>query len=802
MIELATALRLAGPDVAAALRERFRVEIMAMVEGYAALPKEAVERVLADDGIDLAAFFAEGWSGGPQAHEILMRAARLGDPAIAASLYRRRKHADPAVFAEVLAHVDDEEDEGWHAEYGVVQALREIAGRDPLSAATMPFSVVVRQAAADRCADVPYAVAVDLCVAVADRCTRTDLLDLAKEPLGHPGLAAMLVEAAQAPDPSAYLADRRPPEEWLDPAAARTFLHLRQSTENPRGLEDRPEFDWDLVRREHARKRLGETALGWLTSWEGCPEDLVHEALKAARPRVALKHAVWLPFDIVSNQGALAAAEFDDAMRRGIAAGWMPLDRVLGEAAPANRMLSALPDIPEVRSALAEAFAPLGDDPHLWLTFYARLPRFAGSVVDMVAGVAASPVSKRSTTWPRPLAAVFPATEPENTRALFLNLLRLLPDSVTVALAPYFDARAVQHLLVFHYQALSPQVRKALVDEHGVPALASRAASGWLSKEEVAELLAYDEPAIDASLFAHAQVPDEERVRILAGVRTDGSRGRVAPEVLAVLEDINLGHYRARLTAGLGGGDPGVAAVILRRLRLGTEAGRLLLLVSVWERYGPTEVEELLGLGRLPAATVKTVRALLPAEDGLARLRERQAAAMAPGQVVAYLAKKGGQAEENLRRAVQEGVPLPWPELTDAVLDGRLDGQMAGLLCEQPGCTREFAMAVLGAGARHGRPVTPPKRTVLERMLRAGVLTSEDLLAYGTSPVAFLDLIARTPQAAPSRSAVVEPCEAARALAADLLGDDPEAWVVAVRMFRDFSGTLPELFATARAATS
>ncbi|WTW93779.1 hypothetical protein OG216_10480 [Streptomycetaceae bacterium NBC_01309] len=801
MIELVAALRLAGPEVAAALRERFRAEIVTMVEGSAALPKDAVVRVLAEGDIDFAAFFAEGWSGGPQAHELLMRAARLGDPAIAVSLYRRRKHTDPAVFAEVLAHIEDENDERWHVEYGLVAALREVARRDPVGAATVPFAAVVRHAAADRCADVPYAVAVDLCVAVADRCTRTDLLDLAKAPLGHPGLAALLVEAAQAPDPSAYLADRRPPEEWLDPAVARAFLHLRLASENRRAVEERPDFDWDLVRREHARKALGATSLEWLTSWEGCPEDLVHEALKAARPRVALKHAAWLPFDLVFNQDAVATAEFTDAMRRGISAGWMPLDRVLGEAAPANRMLPVLPDTPEVRTALAEVFAPLGDDPHLWLTFYTRLPRFAGSVVDLVADVAASPASKRSTTWPRPLAAVFPATEPENTRALFLKLLGLLPDSVTVALAPHFDARAVQHLLVFRYQALSPEVRDALVATHGVPALASRAASGWLSEEEVAELLAHDEPAVDASLYAHAQVPDAERVRILAGIRTDGGRGRVAPEVLAVLEEINLGHYRARLTAGLDGGDPGVAAVILRRLRLGTEAGRLSLLAAVWERYGPAEVEELLALGRLPAATVKTVRALLPAEDGLARLRDRQAAATAPGQVVAYLAKKSGQAEENLRRAVQEGVPLPWPELTEAVLDGRLDGPMVGYLCEQPECPREFAMAVLGVGARPGRRVPPPKHSTVEQLVRSGVLSPEDLLRHGTSPSGFLDLIARSPNAS-SDSQIAEPCDAARALAAEQLGDDPEAWAVAVRLFRDFSGTLPELFATARAAVS
>ncbi|WP_436774453.1 hypothetical protein [Yinghuangia sp. YIM S09857] len=801
MIELVTAMRLVEPEVAAALSERFRAEIEAIVEARVGLPRTAVTRIFAQDDFDVAGLLVEGWSGGPRADDLLMRAARLGDPAVAASLFRRNRAMDAALYAEVLAHVADEDDQGWHEPYGVVHALREIARRDPLAAATMPFSAAVRQAAADRCGDVPYAVAVDLCVAVADRCARTDLLDLAKEDLGHPGLAALLVDAAQAPEPSAYLADRRPPEEWLDAAAVRAFLGVRLATENPRSVEERPALDWDLVRREHARKPLDDAALGWLTSWEGCPEDLVHEALKARRPNIAFRHATWLPFDVVSHEGVLFGTDFADAMRRGISDGWLPLDRILGEAAPANHMLALLPETPEVRTALADLFAPFGDDPHLWLTFYSRLPRFAGSAVDLVAEVAASPTAKRTTTWPRPLAAVFPATEPENTRALFLHLLRLLPDSVVIALAPYFDARAVQHLLVYHYQALSPRARDALVAAHGVPALASRAACGLLTKEEVAELLALDEPAVDAALYVHARVPDTERARILAGLRTDGGRRRVAPEVVSALYELNLGHYRARLTAGIPGGDPGVATVILRCLRLGTQAGRLRLLAAVWERYGPAEVEELLNLDRLPATTVKTVRALLPAEDGLARLQDLLAAETSPEKVVAYLAKKAGRADENLRRAIQEGVPLPWPQLADAVRDGLFSRQMVDELCELPDCTNEFGRAALGVGARHGRPASLPNRSAVERMLRTGALVPEDLLHHGTSPAAFLDLISRDPTGA-REGRGAEPCEAARALVAEHVGEDPDAWAVAVRLFPDFTGTLPQLLATARAAVA
>lgn len=805
MLELVTALRLARPDVAAALVGRFRGEVEGVVADQAGLAVEAVRRVLdagsaEAGGFDVVGYLREGPDGGPHTTDLFLRAARLGDPATAANLYRRRERLDPAVTAAVLANVADPLDDEWYVRYGLVDQLRMEAKFDPVAAARLPFAALVYTAAADRCAHVPYAVAVDLCVAVADRGTPKDLRALAKEDLGHDGLAALLVQAARSPKPSAFLADERPPEEWTDPAAVRAYVRVRTAGGRMPEVDEHPPLDWDLVRKDHARSPLGGDSLACLSAWEDCPDDLLAEGLRRNAPYV-VRMASHLPFDVVhSAELERWPSQFAHALRRGVAEGWMPLDRILTEGRSAHRMLTAIVGAPGVRDALTEVFAPLGEDPSLWLTLYAKLPRFAGSTTELIAEVLTA--KKRTTKWPRPLAAALPATEPENTRALFLDLIRKMPDTLTIALAPHLDARAVQHLLVFH--TLPDAVRDALVAAHGTAALAAYAATHRITEDEVDWLLDHDEPSVDAMVFAHARLTHAERVRILSGIRRDGARVRVAEEVLDVLEDVNLGHHRAHVTAGIAGGDPGVAKVILRRLRLGTPGGRLRLIVGVWERYGPDTVRELLDPERLTAGTVKAVNEALDAPDGtgLDRLRAQLAAEDDPERIVARLAKSPRDPAELVRRFEQEGTQLPWPELLVAARDDRLSTSVIAALAENPGCPRDFALETLAAFARRGDPTGRRSVNWRDRLLRNSTMTPEDLLRQGLRPASYLDLITRRPGPESRAGTVAEPCAEARELTGAFLGDDPEAWTVAIRLFREFSGTLPELLATAQAAVA
>lgn len=791
MHELVTALRLAGPDVRAALVERFRTQITTTVTEYAKLPEQAIAKILADGDFDAAGYLAEG---GPLEDDLMLRAARLGDPRVALALLDRRGGIPEDLLREIRTHITDPEDPAWHVERGFVHRLRAHAAADPLAAAAWPFPKLVFDVASDLCKELPYAVAIDLCVAVADRGDREMLRRLALRDLVHTGLNDLVMAAADAPSPSAYLADLRPPEEWIDAAAVRAIAAVRRHDGKPSLDAELPPLDWDLVRREHERRPFDRDSLPSLTRWPDCPDDLVEAALSANLVST-VEYAARLPFDIVDNSKlADWNYHFRDVVRRGVTAGWLPLDRLLTEAAPAGRIAGALPyDAEEVGTALAKALAPLGNDPVNWLTLYSRLPRFEGTIAALVDEVA-SGAGKRATKFPRPLPAAMPATPPENTRETFLGILRAMPDEVTVALAPYLDARSVQHILV--YREPSDTVRDALVAAHGSVALAGYAAHA-LERDRVEWLMAHDDPATDASLFAHAPLTDADRVRMLAGIRTDGSRGPVPQELLDVLGEVNLGHYRDRVTAGLTSGDLGVARVIAGRLRLATEGGRMRLLVAVWERNGPEGVREILDMDRFPASTVKAVEAALAQPDGIDRLRARMAADDAPEEFLKRLRKKSGYAYERLRKLIGEGRDVPWDAAVAAADADTLDRDVVDALVDRRELPTEFAYAALRWGARNGELRSADWR---EHLLLRG-LTPEDLLRHAPQPARYLNVVAfdRRYQNR-RRGRWAEPCEAAQALVDEHLGTNPDAWTVALHLFPDFTGTLPELLATARAA--
>lgn len=792
MHELVTALRLAGPDVRAALVERFRTQITTTVAQYAKLPEESIAKILADGDFDAAGYLAEG---GPLERDLKLRAARLGDPKTATALIPGRDAISDDVLRELRTHIADPDDPAWHVDYGLVHKLRVSAGGDPLAVAAWPFPKLVFDVASEHCKNLPYAVAIDLCVAVADRGDREMLRRLALRDLVHVGLNDLVMAAADAPSPSAYLADLRPPEEWIDAAAVRAIAGVRRHDGKPPQDAELPPLDWDLVRREHERRPFDRESLPWLTRWPDCPDDIVAAALSANLVNTT-QCAARLPFDIVENDKlADWSQHFREVVSRGVTAGWLPLDRLLTEAAPAGRIAGALPfDVDEVGTALAKALAPLGTDPVNWLTFYSRLPRFEGTIAALVDDVA-SGAGKRATKFPRPLPAAMPATPPENTRETFVAVLSAMPDAVTVALAPYLDARSVQHILV--YREPSDAVRDALVAAHGSVALAAFAAHGGLERGRVEWLMAHDDAATDASLFAHAPLTDADRVRMLAGFRTDGSRGPVPQELLDVLNDVNLGHYRDRVTAGLTSGDLGVARVIAGRLRLATEGGRMRLLVAVWERNGPEGVREILAMDRLPATTVKAVEAALAQPDGIDRLRARMAADDAPEEFLKRLRKKSGYAFERLRKLVGEGRDVPWDAAVAAADADTLDRDVVDALVDRSELPPEFAYAALRWGARNGDLRSADWR---ERLLFRG-LTPEDLLRHAPQPARYLTAVAFDRRRHNARRRQwAEPCETARALVDEHLGTNPDAWTVALHLLPDFTGTLPELLATARAA--
>ncbi|MEU5207824.1 hypothetical protein [Streptomyces sp. NPDC020742] len=816
---LRLALRLADPETADALAERLRPELMAALTERLGLSQESLAGLLGPDAAALRAAMAEE----PEA--FLLRAAAAGDPEVARALWsaqylpsgqhRKRPVKDiPGLLDALMAGAGaaDPTDPRWDEEGGLVPVFQEEATPvEVVAALTGPFPQLISYALGRLAPNLPLMAALDACTALAHlaggevfRAFVRAVEGATDLDLGHPELLDLLRSAAGADDPAAFLREHRPAGAPTDPAMVRALLRARDGF----GHQERPEaVDWDLVRQEHARYPFGtepRPARGFrpgnplftLIRWEGCPRELVLEAFRTD-PSATARSAAELPFEtLVGPEARAGRVPLEEVLGRGIRAGWLSAERVLTEVTPAMEVLHALPyDHEPTRKAIGALLAPLGTDPVNWLTCYARLGRARGTVAELIADAAdATSRQKRTTAWPRRLEAVFPATAPEASRAAFLGLFGCASQEAQTAVVPHFDPRAVQHLLV--YGDPSPAVRDALTAAHGVAAPASQAACRSLSPEQLQHLLDLDAPQVDAVLFLHGHIDQRERERMLAGRLRGGGTRRVPDALLRTLDEVNLGHYRHWLVAGLESGDLGVARKIVGRLKLQTPAARLRLLIAVWERNGPDGVREILAMDRLPVALRRQTERALEAPDGLEQLRARLAAEEDPAKLIAYLTTAPSYAaDRQAHKLAGDGIALPWPALIEARRAGELPGRLATALAERPDCPRELLLELLPDAPASGHD----DRTWVRSALRRGALTPEDLLDHcGPAREALGRLLraVESPDAQADRRGIRH---RAAALATAHLGTDVEAWALCLQLLPTFAGSLRELMTTAGA---
>ncbi|RCV55173.1 hypothetical protein [Marinitenerispora sediminis] len=797
------ALRLADPAVGTDLLKRLPEEAATTVASRYGLP-ERVAAALVESQPDLVrAVLAPAERDGGLDRRLYAHAAALGDPEAGRVLYNIHRWAEvaPGLRAAVLATADPG-DPGWYTEDGLVPALLRSKDADTLHPALAgPFPEVVAHAVRELGSDLPLPVLLDACAVLADRGGADAVARLAEQvaEMAHAGLADTLRAAAAAPDPGAFLRARRPGAEWTDVAAVGALLRVRRNPQRL-GLPCVP-LDWELVRREHERRPFEGAQFIALSEWPDCPQEFVMAGFRSA-PRMAAKRAARLPMEVLSGEDARADRfGFEKPVQRALASGWWSPERLLAEVAPAHRIVAALPyGHAATRTAVADALAPLGADPSAWLTLYARLPRFDGPFTALVSEAATA--KRRSTRWPRPLEAAFPATPPEKSRAVFLDLLMCASEEARLAVVPHLDARAVQHLLV--YGRPSERVRDAVVAAHGTPALTSFAAASSLPERDLAWLLDLDDPDVNASLFAHCAIPQAERVRMLAGERRDGGREPVGEPLLRELDGTNLGHYRHWLTAGIGSGDVGVTRVLLDRIRLHTLAGRLRLLVALGERNGAEAVRDVAEHPRFPAMTRRLIAAALEDPDPVATLRRRLEAEEQPERLAATLLAEGARPGEQVKKLLSEGGSLPWPELERAHTAAPFPSALLLELVHEAGCPRSLQLALLRtppSGSRHYRG--QHGLWWLTKVLDEGLITPADVLELSPEPrrvLGYLNELATSNDDRPRLRARFG--AETRRLARTHLGADPEAWTVAVRLFPEFAGTLPELFRTAAAITA
>lgn len=805
---LASAYSLAEPSTAAVLIRSLRCETLSLLRDGYRLPRRLTETVLASGDRELQVALARNGAGSTPGQRL--RLAQLGDPEVSRALYMTerwpRSSRDNAAAAVLTAA--DPADPAWRAPGGLVEELLGKTRSAELSPALhAPFPELVLHALRHCGPYLPLPMVLRAARSVLRHGGPEQLVALAalvdeEDGLSHPGLPALLRRAAAAPDPGALLSgDPSPTDELM------YFFRIHSGRKIPAGVT----LDWDLVRAEHDRRPFAANAVMDLNQLPGCPQELAVEGLRT-EPRATLVQGKGpLPLSALTGpEVGDERAYVRDVLRRGLAVGWLSAEQLFTEVSPAAEAIRCLPQGNErVGKAVREMTAPMGADPAAWLSLYRRVNRFEGTVTALVAAACADAGrGGKAPSWPRAIDAAFPCREPEGPRMLFQRLFEYAEEQVQEALVPYLDGRAVQHLLVFGTPAPSPQLRERIVAVHGRSAQLGNASRWDLPPETVEELLDLDDPEINEKLYLYGAIAWEERARILAGRGRRGGDVPVTDELLNEISWIDLRHHRSWVTAGLLSGDPRVLRVVLGKIKTHTEGGRLRVLIRLWERHGSEAVRSLMEEqqfpGRasgakhpLPAATHKTVRQALAADDGLALLRARLAAEEDPGRLVSLLRRTSARSvADRVRHLADEGTTLPWPQLLRAHTTEPLSPDLLCALAQQDDCPRPLLLEALGA--------KPMQRYAdgmnwLPRALEDGRLPAVEVLRRcRPAPEVFSFLVAAHSHRHAGQGPSWRPLYyEARRLARERLGTDPQAWATAVHLLPDFTGSLPELLSAA-----
>ncbi|MDI2128412.1 hypothetical protein [Yinghuangia seranimata] len=832
---IVVACRMAPREVAAMFGSRLPAEAASALETHEPSPPVMlIEAALASHDRDLLAALARNRG---LSTELVERLAQLGDPVVGAELYDTMQH--PAWVREAVWAAVDPQDPAWRD--GLAAELLGDRRHWRLTAALRaPFADLVGHAAGQLHRRMPPWAVVDAALRILDLgdakgvAELADVIDAAEEPAAHPGLADVLREASGHADPHAALtrardalSGRTRPNPELD--AWLLDLRFGGRTEPPSGG-----VDWDVVTEEEARFPFETHASVELTRQPGCPRPMLFKAMRAALGLVFAARLGRLPLDAALAPHAPHGPHLTDLVTRGLTKGWFDPNDVLDRVGEAGAVLDAvdwlggipgeshtayrvaLPD--DLAAAVSRLIAPLGDNPACWAALYTLLARFPGSCTELVAAAVERATTDRArgkaTTWPRETAARFPAEQPDGARRQLYVLLAAAPEDVQRAVIPTLDARAVQQLTV--YYPLSAEVRAHIYRTLGMQAAVANAARWDMPAAVVDQLLDLDDPEVNAYLYDYGAISQDERIRICAGRPRDGG-DRVVPISSALVELLTRTSPAKRrhwLLAALDSGDPVLVRVLLGRVKLQTEAGRLRLAVGLWERQGPDAVAALLdetdfpgrrpGAAKhpFPAATHRTIRAALAAttpELGLTALRDTLDAARAPEVVTAYVRGRGGDFRDRVEHAVAEtGVPLPWHHFVALHEREPLPDELLGTLADQPGCPRELLLTLLRTV-----PLSPGSGW-LTQVLADGRLDVRDLLELATPAQAVVSYLGQFAMSAPMPAGMAPPLRQARALMikAGFDVNAPDAWVVAVRLLPDFSGTVAELVTTAASVVS
>lgn len=582
---------------------------------------------------------------------------------------------------------------------------------------------------------------------------------------------------------------------------------------------------WASILREHSEARLPGDVCDALVEHRDCPPAAALALLVTDRPHsasraleTALRRRLVTPRQVAMDAapGWWAVVTLDSWGERTDGTVLAPIDTVLDEVA-------AL--LPRDAAALA------------W--FLAHAPTYPGTFPQLCAEAAARGAERRDPNEP-PGPDVFDvlnkhAASVAGSGSLWFRwgAARMLARADPATAAQVVEALPMAAIRGFQRaKGLPAHIIRAAIRRDGSLARAL-AATVRRDAEAAPALLALGDPDINGALLALEDVaghssdfgpprypaPDPDVVRaVFEATRCDATPKPVplADSARRLLTS-DVAWMRDRSAEAVHGHDPKLIRFALATLprRLGT-AGTLRGLLSLWECEGPHAMANT----RLAPDSLHrhVMEALTREPDGLTWLRTEVARHEAPAALLAAvrdepLVAKRALPEDFWAEAVASHArsPLPAAAMTNLATHAACPPELLLPACAHnpalaatlAGRSREHALAAL----RH--PLPAPVRPS-----HAGVKATAPwylaALTYGRVTVGEFvehahpasELLAACDRMAPL---LPDEYEMARVLiterAARTLGDNPEGWAVAARLAPEHHGTLPELLATAAAAT-
>ncbi|MEV0645229.1 hypothetical protein AB0I28_08185 [Phytomonospora sp. NPDC050363] len=741
------------------------------------------------------------------------RLAAGGHPAVALAC------ADDRDLRRTVLENADPSHPGWHGETGAITRL--CTEKDPRvirSFAYAPFTRLLEHVldiAAGELSERELAYA----LAGLRRHSATDNARTWAELIGGPVASRAIVELEAGGDLSGLL-------DWADG----TECAVRELRPGGRGdlewrVSLRPVLDWAAIDAAHAAEPFDERAARALVARADCPPETVarlHDThpLAIAEDALAFDEGIWRGEKNATAAvlGKSAAVLTRRAFELGIPAG------LITAARPATAILAAMrperttsPDHPAFAELERLTAEQLGDDPAAWRALRSVL-RSAPGPVGVLFGTVWSVVNGNGAppSWPYPAEAPADGKSgvPSGARAAFLTVFDCATVEVRRGLLPHLDERT--RFDVFTRAVFEPYLADAAV-EGGERFALMLAARPTLEAGTIQRLLELDSPAVNSRLFNRTGATPEQRRAILSGHRFGPGEG-IVPLDPALRERLLAKQAGWHPTEAVECADAELQEHILLAVRVRGDLPQLRLLLNAWKWHGRERALHLISdelkpasysrrpIGRTAKSRLRKLAALSDPAAALAEARAQVDASTTAEWQIAELRRD----RDNPFELARHSHPWRWAEIIAAHRAEALPPKMLAAMRDMTsGLPAELGEAADAQANAWDGPLTKPggalrrlKEKPLDEgfvngqwvplCLASGQLTPGDLVRHGFPAMRALAL------AAPHLSEDPGPLSA---LLEETVDGRPDAWLLTLRILPEFTGTVPELLATATAAT-